>query len=166
MPALPVAVDQTARYELALAYRAVGKSDRADEILASLSRDTNGPVAGNAQFMLGQSHLAARRYREAIPLLEAYLNTDPRGEVADAALAHLAAAQVGLLEMEEAWKTLAMLAQRFPQSKSLAATRFAWPRPRWPRIRPRPRGAVPAGCRPPGYRRDRQIDHPRPDRPT
>ena len=124
VPALPVAVNQTARYELALAYRAVGKSDRADEILASLSRDTNGPVAGNARFMLGQSHLAARRYREAIPLLEAYLNTDPRGEVADAALAHLAAARVGLLEMEEAWKTLAMLAQRFPQSKSLAATRL------------------------------------------
>ena len=124
VPTLPPALIQAARYELALSYRALGKSAAADDILASLAKETSGPVTGNARFLIGQSHLAAGRFSEAVPPLEAYLAANPRGDVADIALAHLAAARLGLLEIDEAWKTLATLAERFPKSKSLATTRL------------------------------------------
>jgi cellulose synthase operon protein C len=123
-PALSPALEQGARYELALAYRALGKSVLADEILASLAKETSGAVTGNARFLIGQSHLAAGRYRDAVSPLEAYLAANPRGDVADVALAHLAAARLGLMESEEAWKSLATLAERFPRSKALATTRL------------------------------------------
>ena len=81
-------------------------------------------MTGNARFLIGQSHLAAGRYREAIPPLEAYLPTNPRGDVADIALAHLVAARLGLTEIDQAWKTMATFAERFPNSKALAPTRL------------------------------------------
>ena len=122
--ALPPALIQAARYELALSYRALGQSTLADPILAGLAKEGSGPVAADAQFLLGQSQLTAGRHADAVPMLEAYLAANPRGDVADVALAHLVVARLGLGELESAWKTLATLAERFPQSRSLAPTRL------------------------------------------
>ena len=122
--ALAPALDQAARFELALSYRALGQSDLADPILAGLAKEANGPVTADAQFLIGQSHLTAGRFAEAIPPLEAYLATNPKGDVADFALAHLAVASLGLGQLDIAWKTMATLAERFPRSRSLAPTRL------------------------------------------
>jgi cellulose synthase operon protein C len=123
-PALAPAVIQAARYELALSYRALGQSALADPILAALAKEANGPVNADAQFLVGQSYLTAGRYAEAVPPLEAYLAANPKGDVADFALAHLAVARLGLGQLDEAWKTMADLAERFPRSRSLAPTRL------------------------------------------
>ena len=65
--ALPTALTQAARYELALSYRALGQNALADPILASLAKEASGPVAADAQFLIGQSHLTAGRFAEAVP---------------------------------------------------------------------------------------------------
>ena len=122
--ALPPGLIQAARYELALSYRALGQTALADPILAGLAREGSGPVAADAQFLIGQSHLTAGRHAEALPLLEAYLAANPRGDVADVALAHVVVARLGLGELDQAWTTLAALAERFPRSRSLARTRL------------------------------------------
>ena len=44
--------------------------------------------------------------------------------MADFALAHLAVARLGLGQLDEAWKTMADLAERFPRSQALAPTRL------------------------------------------
>jgi TolA-binding protein len=121
---LPPALAQAARYELALAYRALGQTASAETILAGLAKGSSGPITVDAQFLVGQSHLEARRYAEAVPALEAYLAASPQGDVADVALAHLAVAQLGLGRIDDAWKELASLAERFPQSRALAPTRL------------------------------------------
>ena len=121
---LTPALDQAARYELALSYRALGQSALADPILTDLARVGSGPVAADAQFLIGQSYLTAGRNREAVPPLEAYLAANPKGDVADFALAHLAVARLGLGQLDLAWKTMATLADRFPKSRALAPTRL------------------------------------------
>ena len=121
---LAPALNQSARYELALSYRALGQSALADQILADLAKEGNGPVTADAQFLIGQSHLTAGRYADAVPPLEAYLAANPKGDVADFALAHLAVARLGLGQLDDAWKTLASLSARFPRSRSLAPTRL------------------------------------------
>ena len=63
--ALPPALAQAARYDLALAYRALGRSAEADAILAKLAKEQAGPITADAQFLVGQSHLDAGRYAEA-----------------------------------------------------------------------------------------------------
>ena len=112
-----------ARYELALAYKALGRPAEAEAILARLAELTSGPVAADAQFLLGQEYVEAGRYVQAVGLLERYLAADPRGEVAEFALAHLAVAQLGAGRTEDAWKTLAALADRYPASKALPRAR-------------------------------------------
>ena len=52
-------------------------------------------MAADAQFLIGQSHLTAGRYADAVPPLEAYLAANSKGDVADVALGHLVAAHVG-----------------------------------------------------------------------
>jgi TolA-binding protein len=123
-PKLPAALAQAARYELALSFRALGQSAQAEPILAGLAKDSTGPITADAQFLIGQGHVGAGRYAEAIPSLQAYLHANPRGDVADVALAHLAAAQVGIGRLDDARKTLADLAERFPRSKALPPTRL------------------------------------------
>ena len=123
-PPLPPAVVQAARYDLALAYRAVGRSAEGDAILVKLAQEKAGPVTADAQFLVGQSHLDARRYAEAVALLEQYLAANPRGDVADFAMAHLVMARVGLGQLDAAWKMLATLAEQFPESKSLPPARL------------------------------------------
>jgi TolA-binding protein len=123
-PALPQALNQAARYELALSYRALKQSDRADLILGELAKGPIGPVTGNAQFLIGQSHVTAGRYAEAVPPLRSYIKANSQGEVADVALAHLIVAELGLGDIASAWKTLATLADRFPKSRSLGPSRL------------------------------------------
>jgi TolA-binding protein len=115
---------QTARYDLALAYRALGRKSEAEAILAKLAKEATGPVTADAQFLLGQAHLEAGRYAEAIGPLQQYLAANPRGDVADFAIAHLAIARLGLGRLDDAWTNLADLAERFPASKALPATRL------------------------------------------
>jgi cellulose synthase operon protein C len=125
-PAPPLAppLGVAARYDLALAYRALGRSAEADALLAKLASESAGPVTADAKFLLGQGHLDAGRYTEAIPALEQYVAANPQGDVADFALAHLAMARLGLGQLNEAWKTLGTLSDRFPRSKALPATRL------------------------------------------
>ena len=120
---LSSAAAQEARYELAVAYRALGRPAEAEAILNRLAELTSGPVAADAQFLLGQEHVEAGRYVQAIGLLERYLAAYPRGDVAEFALEHLSVAQVGARRTEDAWKTLATLAERYPGSKALPRAR-------------------------------------------
>src|SRR5262249_41650810 len=55
---------------------------------------------------------------------EHYLAANPRGDVADFALADLAVAQFGAGRPDDAWKTLATLTERFPGSKALTPARL------------------------------------------
>ncbi len=121
---LSPAAKQSARYELALAYRALGQSRMADEILAGLVKEGGGSVALDAQFLLGQSRVAAGEFAGSVAPLESYLKARPAGDVADVALAHLVVARLGLGELDEAARALAQLATRFPRSKTLAPTRL------------------------------------------
>jgi len=120
----PPALAQAARYDLALAYRTLGQAARAEAILAELAKGSSGPIAADAQFLLGQAHLDARRYALAVAALERYLAAKPDGDVADFALAHLAVARLGLGQADDAWKTMADLAVRFPRSPALSPTRL------------------------------------------
>jgi TolA-binding protein len=115
---------QAARYDLALAYRALGRKSQAEAILAKLARESAGPLSADAQFLLGQAHLDAGRYAAAIAPLEQYLAANPNGDVADFAMAHLAMARLGLGKLDDAWTILARLSERFPRSKALAPTRL------------------------------------------
>jgi TolA-binding protein len=117
-------ITQAARYELAVCYRALGQADLANPILASLAEGSNGQVAIDAKFLVGQSHLDAGRYAEALPMLTAYLSASPRGEVADVAMAHLAVAHLGLGQLDLASKAVVELAERFPRTKLLGPTRL------------------------------------------
>ena len=118
------ATEQVQRYYLGLAFRADGQSARAAEILDSLARSPSAPVAADAQYMVGQGHIEAGRFAEAIPPLEGYLAGKADGEVADYALAHLAQARVELGQADAASKSLEELTRRFPKSKALPPTRL------------------------------------------
>jgi len=113
-----------ARYDLALAYRAAGRTAQADAVLASLASSSQEPVSVDAQFLIGQEAVEQGHFAEAIGPLRQYLNANPQGEVADSALAHLATAELGLRHPDEAWKTLIQLADSFPRSNTLAPTRL------------------------------------------
>lgn len=113
---------QVARYYLGQAYRADGQEEKANEILESLASTPAAPVATDAQFLVGQTHFLAGRYTEAIPAFQKYLAGKPKGEVADHALAYLAAAQLETGKPDEAAETLEQLATQFPKSKVLPPT--------------------------------------------
>lgn len=116
---------QEARYELALAYRALGRQGDADRLLSTLADEpAAGPAASDARFLLGQAHVEAGRYSQAITPLERYLADNPRGDVAEFALADLVAARVGLGQADDAGKTLDRLAREFPSSKALPRARL------------------------------------------
>jgi TolA-binding protein len=116
---------QVASYQLSQAYRKDGQTARADEVLSTLARSpAAAPVVADAQYMLGQGHIEARRFAEAVPALQKYLTDKPDGEVADYALAHLVQAHLELGQPDAAEKALARLADRFPRSKTLAPTRL------------------------------------------
>jgi cellulose synthase operon protein C len=121
---LSPAVLQDARYELALAYRALGRSADAEKLLAGLAAEPAGPVAADAQFLLGQAHVEAGRYADAIAPLERYLAANPRGDVAEFALADLVAAQLGAGHPDDAGKALETLARQYPKGKALPRARL------------------------------------------
>ncbi len=121
---LAAAAVPIAQYELALAYRAVGKTSEADSILAGLAKGPKNPVVADAQFMVGQANLDAGRFADAIAPLEEYLSSNPKGEVVDFAMAHLAMARLGLGQIGEARKLLASVAERFPRSAALPPARL------------------------------------------
>jgi TolA-binding protein len=120
---LAPALSQAVRYELAIAYRAVGRSADANAALSKLTKEASSAYTADAQFLLGQAHVEEGRYAAATALLEDYLATNPKGEVSEFALAHLVVARVGTDRLDHAGKALAILAERFPQSKLLAPTR-------------------------------------------
>ena len=118
------AVLQEARYELALADRALGRSADAEKLLAGLAEEKAGAVVADARFLLGQSRLEAGRFAEAIPPLERYLADEPQGDVAEFAMADLVAAQLGAGHFAEADRALQALAERFPRGKTLPGARL------------------------------------------
>ena len=79
LPHSPRRPRRTARYELALAYRALGRSAESDALLARLSESKNDTVAADALFLLGQEQVEAGRYAQALGPLERYLAANPRG---------------------------------------------------------------------------------------
>ncbi len=110
-------------YYLGLAYRADGQSAKASEVLDTLARSPAAKVAADALFMVGQGHVEAGRFAEAVPPLEKYLAAKPDGDVADFALAHLVQARLELNEPDPALKALNRLAEAFPKSKALPPSR-------------------------------------------
>ena len=123
-PRLSPAAMTAARYDLALAYRASGQSERAATLLSKLAGATKDAVGSDAQFLIGQEAVEKGQFAQAIGPLQHYLENCPQGEVADTALAHLAAAQLGLNRFDNAWNNLAELEKRFPRSPSLAPCRL------------------------------------------
>jgi cellulose synthase operon protein C len=123
-PALPQAMVPAARYDLAVAYRAIGRTAEGDAILTELAKSQAGPITADAQFLVGQSRLDAGKYAEAVAPLEGYLAANPRGDVAEFAMAHLVMARLGLGQTDAALKMLGRLAEEFPDSKSLPPARL------------------------------------------
>jgi TolA-binding protein len=117
------ATAEAERYYLARALQADGQMARADEVLDALSKASGAPIAADALFLLGQGQIEAKRFAEAIAPLEKYLAGKPNGEVAEYALAHLIQAHLELGRADAAWKTLEILAERFPKSPVLAPSR-------------------------------------------
>jgi TolA-binding protein len=115
---------QALSYYLGQAYRADGQSAKGAEVFDTLARTPAAPVAADAQYMIGQGHIEARRFAEAVPAFTKYLDGKPDGEVADYALAHLAQAHLELGQPDAADEALARLADRFPKSKALSPTRL------------------------------------------
>jgi cellulose synthase operon protein C len=111
-------------YYLGQAYRADGQSAKGAEMFDTLAKTPAAPVAVDAQYMIGQGHIEARRFAEAIPAFAKYLDGKPDGEVADYALAHLVQAHLELGQPDAAEESLARLADRFPASKALPPTRL------------------------------------------
>jgi cellulose synthase operon protein C len=118
------ATAQAGRYYLGLAYRADGQAAKAAEILDALATTPAAPIATDAQFLVGQAHVEAGRFAEAVPAMEKYLASKPDGEVADHALAYLAIARAELGQADAARRALEDLARRFPKSPALARTRL------------------------------------------
>ena len=114
---------QAALYQLSLAYRADGQADMLAETLRAMSRGPASPMAANAQFLAGQAAAEAGRWAEAVEPLEAYLKAQPKGDVADAALAYLARAQAQLDHPDRSVAALDRLAADFPDSPRLPAAR-------------------------------------------
>jgi TolA-binding protein len=124
-PDLRPEVAADARYYLGLAYRLDGKEDKASAVLGELARmPASAPAAVSALFLIGQAHIEAGRYAEAVEPLEKFLATQPDAEVAEVALAHLAHARIELDQHEAAWETLGQLETRFPKGKELPRTRL------------------------------------------
>ena len=121
--ALSPELARAARYDLAVAYRALGRSKEADAVLAELAKGEAGPITADAQFLVGQAHVDAGRHTEAVAPLEAYLAANPHGDVAEFAMAHLVTAHLGLGETQGAWEMLARLGKEFPDSKSVPPAR-------------------------------------------
>lgn len=118
------ATAEAQRYYLGLAYKADGQAAKAAELLDALAQTPAAPIAADAQFMVGQGHVEAKRFAEAVGPLEKYLAARPDGEVADTALAHLVHARLELGEPDAARAALDRLAARFPASKVLAPSRL------------------------------------------
>jgi TolA-binding protein len=114
----------SARYDLAVAYRATGQSSKADALLAALASEAKGPASAEARFLVGQNLVEQGRFAEAIKPLEQYLALGRNTDVADYAMAHLAIAQLGTGQFDEAWQTTLALAKRFPGSAALPAARL------------------------------------------
>ncbi len=122
---LAPAAEAKARYDLALAYRATGRASQADALLAKLATaSATGAVGVDARFLLGQEAVEQGRYSEAVEPLRLYLKSNPQGEVADAALAHLATAEVGLRQLDLASDAVTRLAREFPASRLLPEARL------------------------------------------
>jgi TolA-binding protein len=117
------AVVQATYYYLGLAYQKDGQPEKAAEVLAKLAQ-TPSPVSANAQYLIGQTDFDAGRFEPSIVALQKYLVDNPKGEVADHALARISQAQVELNRLDDASASLAKLAEDFPKSPTLAPTRF------------------------------------------
>lgn len=116
---LEKATASSARLALSVAYRAAGQPEKASEVLRDL-----GDAPSAAQYVLGAGHFEAKRYAEAIPLLETYLAAKPDGDVAPDALALLAIAHRELDQADAAATALQRLEKDFPEHQALAQARL------------------------------------------
>ena len=113
------------KYYLGRAYLADGQTEKANELLRELAKSpAAGGVGANAQFLVAQGLIEAKQFEQAVPALEGYLSTHPDGDEADFALAQLILAKASLDDRPGASKTLDQLAERFPKSPNLAASRL------------------------------------------
>lgn len=81
-------------------------------------------LSADAQFLVAQGLIEKKEYDKAVPLLAAYLATNPNGNVADYALAYLAQAKLEQGHADEAKTLVDELANKFPKSKALAPARL------------------------------------------
>ncbi len=115
---------QAATYYLGQAYRDAGQSARADAILETLAQTPAAPAAADAQFLVGQGHVEARRFAEAVPALERLPGQQAQGGRRRLRAGPPGAAHLALGRPELAAKDLDRLSARFPRSKALPTTRL------------------------------------------
>jgi TolA-binding protein len=118
-------VASSARFALALAYRADGQDQKAAAMFTEIARvPEGGEAVGDAVFLLGEGHFKAGQYADAIEPLEAYLKANEKGQFADHALALLAISEQELNAPEKAAEALDRLTKEFPESKVLGSPRL------------------------------------------
>ena len=116
-------------------------------------RRASGPVAADAQFLIGQSHLTAGRYAEAVP--RSRLTWRPtQGRCRRCRAGSSRGGASGLGQLDQAWKTLADSRRTISAQPVFGADPATACRGRTGRASGRAgRRAVPAGCRRRRHRR-------------
>ncbi len=113
-----------ARYDLGLAYKAMGRSEESLQQFETLSESPDAPQASDALLLVGQGQYDAGRYDEAVETLGRYLEARPDGIAADHALARIALSNAKLGRDPEASAALSSLIEHFPESPLIGPTRL------------------------------------------
>jgi len=97
----------------------------AAEYKAFLDKYPGHALAGQAQFQLGESLMRLEKFKEAIPLFEAYVKrNDTEPDKLAAAYFRLGKARAGLEEHDKAAEIYRAFAQKFPHHKLAPAARY------------------------------------------
>ena len=111
-------------YDLALAYRALGRSAEADAILASSRKSRPGRSRRTPSSWLASRTWTRDGMRKPIAPLGGYLAANPRGDVAEFAMAHLVMARLGLGQSMLPGRCWPVWRRSSPTSKSLPPARL------------------------------------------
>ncbi len=111
----------SAIYQLALAYQALGQSDKAQALLTGIGAEAMPTENAETLLLLGQSAFESKKYPSAIEALSKYLKTkSPR--LADHALSWMAIAQWETGKKPEAAESLKRLEADHPKTDTLVPT--------------------------------------------
>jgi tol-pal system protein YbgF len=125
-PAPTTALSGTPRdeYDLAYGYVLTGDYVLAEESFRNwLASFPNDPLASDAQFWLGESHLQQGEYREAANVFLAVYKAAPDGPKGPDSLAKLGASLAALGEKEAACATFAEVGRKYPNASQALMSR-------------------------------------------